>query len=81
MRALDGLPANREDQVQQLATTEYQVVVNGEEQYAIWPTAQSVPVGWKLGGFSGSKADCLSHIANVWTDMRPLSGRSVVTTD
>src|SRR5262249_32311049 len=31
--------------------------------------------GWRDAGKSGPKAECLSHIKTVWTDMRPLSLR------
>jgi MbtH protein len=53
----------------------YKVVVNHEEQYSIWPTDRDNPLGWRDVGRSGSKADCLSYISEVWTDMRPLSLR------
>jgi MbtH protein len=52
---------------------EFQVVVNHEEQYSIWPTSHDLPNGWKIGGPSGVKAECLAYIEEVWTDMRPLS--------
>jgi MbtH protein len=53
----------------------FSVVVNLEEQYSIWPTGRELPPGWRETGRSGSKADCLSYIEEVWTDMRPLSLR------
>jgi len=53
----------------------YQVVVNEEEQYSIWPAGREVPAGWSATGPSGSKEDCLAHMEEVWTDMRPLSLR------
>lgn len=56
-------------------TTLYKVVVNHEEQYSIWPANRENPLGWKDVGKSGLKAECLAHIENVWTDMRPLSLR------
>jgi MbtH protein len=56
-------------------TTTYKVVVNHEEQYSIWPADRENPPGWRDGGKEGSKAECLSHIEQVWTDMRPLSLR------
>jgi len=56
-------------------TTVYTVVVNQEEQYSIWPAARDLPLGWKAVGKQGLKADCLSYIKDVWTDMRPLSLR------
>jgi MbtH protein len=56
-------------------TTIYEVVRNHEEQYSIWPRARELPAGWIAVGTSGSKAECLAHIEEVWTDMRPLSLR------
>ena len=56
-------------------TTMYKVVVNHEEQYSILPADRENPLGWKDAGKSGHKAECLAHIENVWTDMRPLSLR------
>ncbi|MDP9845757.1 MbtH family protein [Streptosporangium lutulentum] len=53
----------------------YRVVVNHEEQYSIWPEGQDIPDGWRADGFSGGKEECLAHIDQVWTDMRPLSVR------
>ncbi|MFF9428398.1 MbtH family protein [Streptomyces sp. NPDC014746] len=54
---------------------EFTVVVNHEEQYSIWWSQRPLPSGWGDAGFHGSREDCLSHIADVWTDMRPLSLR------
>ena len=56
-------------------TTIYKVVVNHEEQYSIWPVERENPLGWRDAGKSGSKAECLAYIKEVWTDMRPLSLR------
>jgi MbtH protein len=56
-------------------TTRYKVVINDEEQYSIWPIDRTFPPGWKEVGKSGSKAECLDYIKEVWTDMRPLSLR------
>ena len=55
--------------------TFYQVVVNHEEQYSIWPVHMAIPAGWREVGKTGSKADVLAFIEQVWTDMRPLSVR------
>lgn len=51
----------------------YKVVINHEEQYSIWPVDQTNPPGWKDVGKTGSKAQCIDYIEEVWTDMRPLS--------
>jgi MbtH protein len=56
-------------------TTIYKVVVNHEEQYSIWPAERENPLGWRDGGKSGTKPECLTYIREVWTDMRPLSLR------
>ena len=55
--------------------TRYQVVMNHEEQYSIWPDFKPIPNGWRAVGKSGPKAECLAYIKEVWTDMRPLSLR------
>jgi len=57
----------------------YEVVMNHEEQYSIWPEGREVPAGWRTVGKAGSKADCLAHIETVWTDMRPLSLRQAMS--
>ena len=59
--------------------TIYKVVVNAEEQYSIWPADRENAPGWRDAGKSGSKQECLEHIKNVWTDMRPLSLRKWMT--
>jgi MbtH protein len=53
----------------------YQVVVNHDEQYSLWLADREPPAGWRVDGPTGSKDECLAHIAEVWTDMRPLSAR------
>lgn len=55
--------------------TRYRVVVNHEEQYSIWPADRDAPAGWRDEGTSGSRAECLRRIEDVWTDIRPLSLR------
>ena len=60
---------------EQADTTIYKVVVNQEGQYSIWAAGRDNPPGWTDAGRSGSKAECLAHIEEVWTDMRPLSLR------
>ena len=62
-------------------TTIYNVVVNHEEQYSIWPAHKALPLGWQEVGKSGKKAECLEHIEKVWVDMRPLSLRRAIEAD
>ncbi|MYW06182.1 MbtH family protein [Streptomyces sp. SID3343] len=49
----------------------YQVVANDEDQYSVWPADTDPPAGWHPQGFTGTRAACLAHIDEVWTDMRP----------
>ena len=53
----------------------YVVVLNDEEQYSIWWENREIPAGWRAEGTRGTKEECLAHIREVWTDMRPLSLR------
>jgi len=55
--------------------TLYRVVVNHEEQYSIWPAHRENAPGWQDAGMSGTRQECLDHVQEVWTDMRPLSLR------
>ncbi len=56
----------------------YAVVRNDEEQYSIWPAGRDLPAGWTKSGFEGQKDECLAHIDEVWTDIRPLSLRQAI---
>lgn len=56
----------------------YKVVMNHEEQYSIWAADRENALGWNDAGPSGSKAECLAYIKEVWTDMRPLSLRKAM---
>ncbi|MFJ6016947.1 MbtH family protein [Streptomyces sp. NPDC092952] len=55
--------------------TSYRVVLNEEEQYSIWWADRALPAGWQAEGTEGTREECLARIAQVWTDMRPLSLR------
>lgn len=57
-------------------STVYDVVVNDEESYSIWPShKEELPAGWRKTGKTGSKQECLDYVNEVWTDMRPKSLR------
>ena len=59
-------------------TREYEVLVNGEEQYSLWLAGQQIPNGWRQVGPRGKKQVCLDYVKEVWTDMRPLSVRKAM---
>ncbi|GAA1286162.1 MbtH family protein [Saccharothrix xinjiangensis] len=54
---------------------EFLVVINDEDQHSIWFADRDLPPGWRAEGKRGSRDDCLAHIDQVWTDMRPRSVR------
>lgn len=56
----------------------HDVVVNGEEQFSIWPTDREPPSGWRRIGLQGTERYCLDYIQKTWTDMRPLSTRELL---
>jgi MbtH protein len=78
MKKHKGDSMNRDEQED---NTIYQVVVNHEEQYSIWPADRENALGWNNAGKSGTKAECLAFIKEVWTDMRPLSLRKKMNQD
>jgi MbtH protein len=53
----------------------FRVVRNDEEQYSVWPADRELPPGWSATGFAGGRDECLAHVDQVWTDMRPASVR------
>ncbi|MGW4652243.1 MbtH family protein [Kitasatospora sp. NPDC004289] len=51
----------------------YLVLVNAEGQHSLWPAYVDIPEGWdKVFGEAG-RQECLDHIEEAWTDMRPKS--------
>jgi MbtH protein len=62
-------------------TRTYQIVLNHEEQYSIWPVHEQIPLGWRAEGFQGSQDECLARIEQQWTDMRPLSLRRLMAAE
>lgn len=54
---------------------QYRAVVNTEEQYSVWFLERPLPAGWSDTGFTGTREECLAHIAEVWTDLTPRSVR------
>ncbi|MFY1701895.1 AMP-binding protein [Micromonospora sp. WMMA1923] len=52
----------------------HHVVVNGEEQYSLWPADRELPGGWTTV-FTGPVEACVEQVAARWTDLRPASLR------
>jgi 2,3-diaminopropionate biosynthesis protein SbnB len=53
----------------------FTVLVNGEEQYGLFPAARPMPGGWRPTGFEGTEDECIAYVDRVWTDLRPASLR------
>ena len=60
---------------------EFFVLVNDEEQHSLWPCFAEVPAGWRVALGPANREQCLAHVAENWTDMRPKSLREVMSTD
>jgi len=54
---------------------DFMVLVNGEEQYSLWPAFADVPAGWTAVLSNETREACLNYIEEHWTDMRPKSLR------
>ena len=52
------------------------VVVNDEDQHALWQAGLDVPPGWRRGSAVMSRSDCLVAIAGSWPDVTPASVRA-----
>jgi uncharacterized protein YbdZ (MbtH family) len=53
----------------------FQVLINGKEQYSLWPAAQTPPEGWLSVLAAQPKRVCVAYVEEHWVDMRPLSLR------
>lgn len=62
-----------------MAESRFLVVRNDEEQYSIWSADRDLPAGWRDTGFAGNREECLAHVDEVWTDMRPRSVREALS--
>jgi MbtH protein len=56
----------------------YVVVVNDEDQHALWPAFRSVPDGWLAINAAATKEECLALVEREWTDIRPRSLREAM---
>jgi len=53
----------------------FTVVMNGEEQYSVWPAESQPPLGWNVIKPAATRKECLEYIATTWTDITPRSVR------
>jgi MbtH protein len=55
------------------------VVINAEEQYALWPATRAIPAGWNDTGAKGTRDECVEFVNGAWKDMRPASLRKALS--
>lgn len=51
----------------------FHALVNDEGQYSLWPAFVPVPDGWSVRLGPAGRQECLDHIEQHWTDLRPRS--------
>lgn len=51
----------------------FHVLVNVEGQHSLWPAFAAVPDGWQVTLSAAGRPECLDHIEEHWTDLRPRS--------
>lgn len=51
----------------------YFALVNAEGQYSLWPEFVPVPAGWTVAHGPAARQECVDHVNEHWTDMRPKS--------
>jgi MbtH protein len=56
----------------------FNVLINEEEQYSLWPELLDIPAGWTSVAV-GDIEECSAYVDKHWTDMRPRSLRIAMT--
>jgi MbtH protein len=56
----------------------FHVLVNDEQRDSLWATFLEAPTGWRVVFGPDVCANCLTHIEQGWTDMRPRSLREAM---
>jgi len=59
----------------------FYVLTNDEEQHSLWPAGIDVPAGWRVVFGEDTRANCVAHVEQSWTDMRPKSLREAMAND
>ncbi|MDL5598931.1 MbtH family NRPS accessory protein [Bacillus subtilis] len=57
------------------AQQQFDVVINAQGQYSLWPAGKPMTSGWSAAGMRGERQVCLDYINEHWIDMRPRSLR------
>ncbi|MGW1738258.1 amino acid adenylation domain-containing protein [Nocardia sp. NPDC001965] len=71
-RILDGDPVPPAPSADPALRT---VVVNSDDQYAVWPAHRSAPAGWTVVGGPATLDECRTLVRRLWSDIRPARRR------
>jgi MbtH protein len=55
---------------------EFLVLVNDRAQRSLWPAHLDVPAGWSVAHGPATRAACLAHVDDTWSDLRPARSAS-----
>ena len=61
------------------AQLQFDVVINAQGQYSLWPAGKPMASGWNAAGMRGERQVCLDYINQHWIDMRPRSLRETLS--
>jgi len=57
----------------QTAPDAFVVVVNDQDQHALWRAGLNVPSGWRRASAAMPRNECLAAIEGAWPDITPAS--------
>jgi MbtH protein len=46
----------------------YNVVINLQDEYSIWPKFKDISLGWRMAGKTGTRQECLDYIADTYME-------------
>lgn len=49
----------------------HQLIVNDQEQFAVWPAARRVPAGWRAAGRTGTRESLGEYVREILVETRP----------
>jgi len=62
------------------STSAYRVLVNDDQQVLVWPAVRVPPAGWRQTRMTGSQAECLAYVDQVWAERRSSAWRAAPQT-
>jgi len=57
----------------------YTVLHNDENQHSLWPAFAPTPDGWTITHGPAPREECMTHIREHWTDLRPRKVTEFIT--